>query len=139
MNEDLLKEIQERIERLSQSSGIPVHEIMLQVQQNIHMDKLRKVLLGSEKSKSTHINSVAVQVDGLVYSMPRPNRHRHIHHSLPDLPKMNFCIVGGIDGFINPQTGEFMDRENALQYALQVGQIKAPQWDETKLFSEDLW
>lgn len=48
MNEDLLKEIQERIERLSESSGIPVHEIMLQVQQNIHMDKLRKVLLNNQ-------------------------------------------------------------------------------------------
>ena len=45
MHDDLLKEIQTKVQQLSEVSGIPVQDILLKIQQNIHMDKLRKVLL----------------------------------------------------------------------------------------------
>lgn len=45
MYDDLLKEIQTKVQHLSEVSGTPVQEILLKIQQNIHMDKLRKVLL----------------------------------------------------------------------------------------------
>lgn len=84
------------------------------------------------------IKHVAVKIGETVHSLPRPNRHRNIYDSLIDLPKQRGFILGGIDGFLDAD-GNFMTREQGLEYALSVGQIRAPQWDENKLFSEDLW
>jgi hypothetical protein len=83
------------------------------------------------------ISRVAIIFEGQVVSFPRPARHHTISH----------CIAGMTDamgigaegqGFINPQTGAYMDRETALVYAKEVGQIEKGKW-EPNLFSEDLW
>lgn len=84
------------------------------------------------------IGHVAVKIDGCVYALPRPNRHRDIHDSIAVFPKENGSIAGSVDGFLDAD-GNFMTREQALVYAISVGQIKEPQWEESKLFSEDLW
>lgn len=84
------------------------------------------------------IRHVAVKIGDVVHSLPKPNRHRNIYDMLPNLPKQSGFIVGGVDGFLDAK-GRFLTREQALDYAISVGQIKEPQWDENKLFSEDLW
>lgn len=84
------------------------------------------------------IGHVAVKIGEFVYALPRPNRHRDIHDSILVFPKKGGSIIGSIDGFLDAD-GNFMTREQALEYALSIGQIKEPQWEEGRLFSEDLW
>lgn len=84
------------------------------------------------------IKHVAVKIGECIYALPRPNRHRDIHDSILVFPKQGGSVVGSIDGFLDAD-GNFMTREQGLEYALSVSQIKAPQWEEDRLFSEDLW
>lgn len=82
------------------------------------------------------IISAAVYHEGLIFSMPRPNRHHHIVHKLHDmgLPK----TTQRYQGFVTT-TGRFVDRKEAAVIALANGQISRLKFVSDELFSEDLW
>ena len=88
------------------------------------------------------IDRVAIMQGGVVYSLPKPNRHddvvRHmmlVHHVSP---------VNGEQGFIDNRAPEiFINREAASKLAVETGQLKEIQVVRgkryRKLYSEDLW
>lgn len=45
---------------------------------------------------------------------------------------------GGIQGFLTSER-RFVTREEALQIALDAGQIKEKKYNKSRLFSEELW
>lgn len=79
------------------------------------------------------ITHVAIQYNGKVYSLPKPNRHHHV-----------IRMIGGIhgpnmQGFLD-NDGRFLDRKAALRVALAAGQVLDPvDIRANQLFSEDLW
>lgn len=84
-----------------------------------------------------YINDVAIMQDGVVYCLPRPQRHCHV------IMMMSYRYgvkppITGTQGFLAPD-GRFMDRVESLAYALSSGQIEAPKFQKNALFSEDLW
>lgn len=48
MNNDLFNEVKLKVVQLAEQQGIPVHELLFQIQQEIHMDSLRRVLTNSD-------------------------------------------------------------------------------------------
>ena len=72
---------------------------------------------------------------------------RH-HYAYDQLLKLGFEPQKGykfvVDGFVD-HMGNFMNREDALKYAIKIGQvcseIRGKYWKGTKkeLYSEDLW
>jgi hypothetical protein len=89
------------------------------------------------------ITSAAIQYDGQLHSLPRPNRHLHIHRSIGQ-------ISGGhIEGFLT-STGRFVSRAEAWDIAVAGNQLlnmaeRASHEFYIKniskgyLYSEDLW
>ena len=70
------------------------------------------------------------------YDLPAPNRHHNVIHLLASK---------GLPGRVKPDdqgfytdTGEYLDREQAREYALRIGQITKAAHSRD-LFSEDLW
>lgn len=49
MNNDLFNEVKLKVVQLAEQQGVPVQELLFQIQQEIHMDSLRRVLMKSEK------------------------------------------------------------------------------------------
>ena len=82
------------------------------------------------------IVGVTCWLNGERYDLPAPNRHHNVIHLLASK---------GLPGRVKPDdqgfytdTGEYLDREQAREYALRIGQIlKADHCRD--LFSEDLW
>ncbi len=88
----------------------------------------------------------AIKVGSLVCTMPAPARH---HDIIRQMSKQNVHDYSDeTQGFINDQ-GQFMNRRDAYQHALQCGQgtprrditlnEKPNSYDGPELFSEDLW
>lgn len=88
-----------------------------------------------------HITHVAVQYNGLTYSLPAPDRH---HHMLRLIYKVSgpLTLVNGntsVQGFLD-NDGNFLDRKEALILATSAKQIKCESSIRSnQLFSEDLW
>lgn len=82
------------------------------------------------------IVGVTCWLNGGRYDLPAPNRHHNVIHLLASK---------GLPGRVKPDdqgfytdTGEYLDRQQAREYALRIGQIlKADHCRD--LFSEDLW
>lgn len=80
------------------------------------------------------ITKVALKLKtGKIVSMEKPARHHTIINSLP-----MGDAHGAIQGFINPYSGEFMDRKEAYSRADRTGQVLHNKYN-WELFSEDLW
>lgn len=82
------------------------------------------------------IERVAIVHNGIIYSLPRPNRHhdviRLIHN---ETGAMN---IRGEQGFITSDS-RFVAREPAKVIASAAGQLLSRASDLPELFSEDLW
>jgi hypothetical protein len=86
------------------------------------------------------ITDVAIKYDGVIYSLPRPNRH---HHVIRLIASINGVGIKGPDvqGFLD-ENGEFLNRQGAFIRAQRTGQIIRPKvggYRGGDLFSEDLW
>ena len=88
---------------------------------------------------SERIVGVAViREDGSIASLPAPNRHYHILHSLP--PNEARSRGNASQGFVT-DTGRYVGREEAGRIADTNGQAKRTPGSRVggMLFSEDLW
>jgi hypothetical protein len=102
-----------------------------------------------ERLKLTH---VAIRKDGIVYSLPAPNRHHHIlwilaeRKGLPNVPSVadESMLVetpnAGEDsqGFLD-ESGRYLNRRQAEVNAFLFNQIKNGKLIGSVLTSEDLW
>lgn len=94
------------------------------------------------------IVAAALWYDGLIFSMPRPNRHHDIIHKLDNYVHIHFDWNTVIQGFID-HNGVFYTREAAYQHCQLIGQplvrrlalLEAGKnvYNGEELFSEDLW
>ena len=88
------------------------------------------------------IVSVAIQLDGKVYSVPAPGRHIDVLRAggVEALPSgiEKYRLARGVQGFLTVD-GQFLDRKQAAEYALACGQIQRLKFQPDALFSEDLW
>lgn len=86
------------------------------------------------------ITHVAIKYDGVIYSLPRPNRHHHVIHLIATLNGVG--IKGpNVQGFLD-ENGEFLNRQDAFIRARRTGQIIRPAeggYQGGDLYSEDLW
>lgn len=84
------------------------------------------------------ITHVAIIRDGIVYELPKPNRHHHVFLTMPKKEDDGKDIEGFVDN-----TGKFLTRKEAYIIAKETGQLnrrKGPgMYDGDLLFSEDLW
>jgi len=85
------------------------------------------------------ILSAAVLYQGVIFSLPAPNRHHNILHAMTamGLPKISHRE----QGFLT-DTGEYIDRKGALEIAQAAGQIIPNETGVLSyigLFSEDVW
>lgn len=90
----------------------------------------------AESHSGPRITHVAVKYQGVVYSLPAPNRHHHV-----------IRMIGGINGpdeqgFLD-NNGNFLTRRQAMLLARGNGQLKRREGPEhyqgPELYSEDLW
>lgn len=103
----------------------------------------------SERLRLTH---VAIRKDGIVYSLPAPNRHHHIlwilckRDGLPNVPPVDDeALLGetldnGEDsqGFLD-ESGRYLNRAQAEVNAFLHNQVKNGKLIGGPLSSEDLW
>lgn len=81
------------------------------------------------------ITHVAIEQNGVIYSLAKPKRHSDIINSVPEKEVPSW--KGSIQGFID-DNGTFLTREEAFIVTMQIGQIKGSSISD-RLFSEDLW
>ena len=76
--------------------------------------------------------------DGVVHSLPKPNRHHHLIAKLTN--EGNYPTpISGEQGFIN-ESGEFLNRLVAVVDALEANQITLSELiAPPRLYSEDVW
>ena len=72
-----------------------------------------------------------------LYWLPKPNRHGDVIRHMVDSDK-HPKPVRGIQGFVT-NTGEFLNREQAYEYAKAKDQILPGTGIRGVLYSEDLW
>lgn len=90
--------------------------------------------------KRTKITHVAIRHNGVVYSLPSPNRHHDVIWHIAREAGCAYVNARGDDqGFLD-ESGRYLNRKQALVSARLHNQIK----DTSKirmnmLFSEDLW
>lgn len=88
----------------------------------------------------TRITGVAITLDGIVYSLPAPNRHHNVIHYVIDVTDGD--VRPYVQGFIT-SSGEFLDRKQAMQLAMANGQLNRRPGEQfyqgPELYSEDLW
>lgn len=84
------------------------------------------------------IVAAAIKIGDIICSMPPPNRHHNIIHSLSG--QFSLIRVFGKQGFVDHE-GTFKTRKEAYKEAVRCGQIKDGDGynKNTGLFSEDLW
>ena len=90
------------------------------------------------------ITHVAVRFQGVVYSLPSPNRHHHVLWKIiqeAKVPRVN--ATGEDQGFLD-DAGNYLTRTAALEHAVQCNQLKDPKEPfarstKPQLFSEDVW
>lgn len=84
------------------------------------------------------IDRAAIKFRGVVYTLPRPNRHPDI---VRHIRAVNGIGLNGPDikGFLD-STGAFLTRSQAVPVALAAGQVlKRSTLRTSGLYSEDLW
>lgn len=84
------------------------------------------------------IETAALLVDGVVWTLPRPARHHILIHAWCDSHYRDGqpARIGEHEqGFVT-STGRFVGREEAASIAFAAGQIDR---HKSGLFSEDLW
>jgi hypothetical protein len=82
------------------------------------------------------IHEAAYIKDGVVYSVPRPQRHCHVHWIMNQLGVMWYNSRSGF----TTTWGRYVDRKEAWEIAKREGQvIDGVRHVEGMLFSEDLW
>lgn len=81
----------------------------------------------------THV--AIITKDGIVHSLPKPNRHHNILNLLNDIGYS--WPITGEQGFLT-DTGIYLNRLDGAALALKNGQVKKLN-SPPKLFSEDLW
>lgn len=93
------------------------------------------------------ITQAAIQLEGVIWTLPRPARHHNVLWAIYDVrscqtPDNRPLIIParGIQGFIT-EHHEFLDRKQAARHARNHGQIgdKKKTDPQDQLFSEDLW
>lgn len=91
-------------------------------------------------NKRPKITHVAIRFQGVIYSLPEPNRHHHVIRHIIDTVGVSSVDVEEDDqGFLD-ESGRYLRRAQALQSALENDQIKNPSKIRmNRLFSEDLW
>lgn len=72
---------------------------------------------------------------GEIYKKLPPNRHHDVLHMMYDMGLRKLNSEKYIQGFLTVKE-EFLDRKQAVDYALRQGQIAE---DLYQLYSEDLW
>lgn len=82
------------------------------------------------------ITHVAIVRNGVVYSLPKPNRHHNVFFIMAPRSKEDKDIQGFVD-----DAGKFLTRKEAFIIATESGQINRREggYDGPLLFSEDLW
>ena len=85
---------------------------------------------------SRRIVAAAINVEGLIVSMPKPARHGDIIKALDNVAVASLVITPDMQGFIDSD-GNFLGRKEAKKVAFDAGQIQSTAHDD--LFSEDLW
>lgn len=79
------------------------------------------------------ITHVAIRYEGKIHSLPRPARHHDV------IRKIGGISGPDVQGFLT-ESGVFLNRREALFYALEHGQIQHPsEVRSCALYSEDLW
>ena len=88
---------------------------------------------------SMRIVSAAVCYQGVIFSLPAPNRHHHILHAMHQMGLPNSSHRE--QGFLTDE-GRYIDRLGALEVAQAADQIISNEttWvPAIGLFTEDLW
>ena len=88
-----------------------------------------------------HIVAAAIEIEGLVVSLPQPARHGHVHASCNAAGIPHEVYLRGTQGFLT-NTGRFVNRVMAKHIAHRAGQPQMrPESEQHQrdLFSEDLW
>jgi hypothetical protein len=87
------------------------------------------------------------EVKDLICFVPHPGRHHNVLHAMheqfyenPNLSRTDDSYKGEVQGFLT-DTGEFLNRGQALKHVLDCGQhlLKESARRGEELFSEDLW
>lgn len=91
---------------------------------------------------SETIAAAAIQCEGEVYSLPRPNRHHHIlwrwaEVLAPQPQGAQLARARGVQGFVT-SAGRFVERIEAGALAMEAGQLTKLKWPP-QLYTEDLW
>lgn len=85
---------------------------------------------------TSKIDRVAIIYNGVIYSLPRPNRHhdviRHIHEVT------GATTIDGDQGFMT-NDGQFVGRRQARLIAERSGQLLPRASKGKELYSEDVW
>jgi len=87
------------------------------------------------------ITHVAIRFNGVIYSLPKPNRHHHvIRHIVETTDSKTVDAHGDDQGFLD-DNGVYHTRESALKIAILSGQIKPDALGIKlgELYSEDVW
>ena len=82
------------------------------------------------------IVGVTCWINGERFDLPKPNRHHNVIRHLVSIGKSGRVRPDG-QGFYT-DTGEYLGREQAREYALRIGQVTKTD-HQRELFSEDLW
>jgi hypothetical protein len=92
--------------------------------------------MGYEEKNQLRVVSVAILTeDGLIHSLPAPNRHFNVMHLLADRYK---DIGFDAQGFLL-SNGKFCRRKPAKRIAEKAGQLIARASNLSELYSEDVW
>jgi len=94
------------------------------------------------------ITHVAIIFDGRVWSLPKPYRHNHIFGMIHNLSKefgmwtgdqFDYISVDHNDQGFLTDTGTFLTRKKALDYARSLSQLNESEIQGDELYSENLW
>lgn len=89
------------------------------------------------------ITHVAIRFNGVIYSLPKPNRHHNVIRHIIDTfwTELKYVDAHGDDqGFLD-NAGVYHTRESALKVAVDAGQVKPDALGIKlgELYSEDIW
>ena len=84
------------------------------------------------------IEVAAINHNGEIFSLPRPNRHHNIIRHMRTLGKSIDDIANSRQGFLTNES-VFVGRVEALKIAQDAGQLLSNPGAPPNLFSEDVW
>lgn len=91
-----------------------------------------------ERTKVSRIHAVAIKLNGIIYTLPRPCRHHHVIMMMAACVEVTTPIRNDEQGFLL-EDGRFADRLVAARFAVWSGQIDRTKYQPNALFSEDVW